>query len=144
MWPTTCSASPPHSTRSTGHPTPDFPSAAAVQPSHTRRGPLHPPRRSGWRLWAHPSLLSFSYSQIDLSANPVASTLKMCRFPPLTPPPLPPPVSHTCLLPGTCFFLLFSSFSSQHPQESCHFASPTGAPSAQSYPITPKSSSGPT
>lgn len=73
------------------HPTPDFTlgcnSAALSQ--QVRAASV--PRWSGsggiprWNLGAHSSLLSFPYSQIDLSANPVAFTLKTYRFPPLTP-----------------------------------------------------------
>ena len=80
-----------HHTRNIPHTTPDFTSAAALLPSRlTFSGILTTD-------WAHPSLFSFPYSRIDLSANPVVSTRKNMQFSPYlsclplsTPPPLLP------------------------------------------------------
>lgn len=111
------------------HPTPDVPSAAALQPSEgSSILPGILAGHCGLILHSYPSLNPKLICQQILGA----SALKTHRFPYLA--PLPPPfASQTWLLPGTCFIPLFLLLPTQHPLSPCE---PTS--------LLPKSSSGPT
>lgn len=71
-----------------------------------------------------PSLLSFPYSQTDLSAHLGASALKTHGFLHLAPPSTPL-ASQTWMLPGTCFIPLAAS-------------SPACTVTLLAHPVTPK------